>query len=86
MPTKTTNDHSAIANQWRFICQTRGGISYLHFLQLLSCDTGSTVLEKLRTEYYHIKAQAPYKTWGNIAFLWQPVLEVVTISEVSIPL
>jgi hypothetical protein len=86
MPTVSIHEHAAVATQWQFISQTRSGTSYLHILDLLQDDTGSTVLEKLRKEYYRIKAQPPYNTWDKISFFWKPVLSVATISEVNVPL
>jgi hypothetical protein len=84
--TSPINDHVGISTRWRFVCQTRSGTSYLHLLELLPDDTGAMVLEKLRKEYYRVKMQHPYTTWDRIHCFWEPVLEVVTISEVSLPL
>lgn len=51
----------------------------LHLLELLSSDTGTTVMSKLNAKYELTKQ---HQRWWNSA----PVIEVATISSVSLSL
>jgi hypothetical protein len=65
---------------WRFACQKRSGIAYLHILELLPSDTGSIVVAKLRAKYNRVTVQAPYKIWVKTGMFRDHVVEVARLS------
>ncbi len=66
------------AVEWWIIIDKENKLQ-LHLLELLSSDTGTIVMSKLKAKYELVKQR---RRWWNSA----PVIEEVVVSPVSVPL
>jgi len=78
LPGRNVPGQAVQAVEWWIIIDKENKLQ-LHLLELLSSDTGTIVMSKLKAKYELVKQR---RRWWNSA----PVIEEVVVSPVSVPL